>query len=73
MRASLVHDCFCQAAKDRKIDYEKYAPEYNKLFEDICIEDKMFKIRAAIWRAGVTIGHGGDPNIPDEVIEQVAP
>ncbi len=73
MRPSLVHDCFCQAAKDRKIDYKEYAPQYNQLFKKMCIEDGMWGIRANIWLAGVVIGRGGDPDIPDEVIEESAP
>lgn len=73
MRPSLVHDCFCQAAKERKLDYATYSPLYNELFHNMCIEDGMFKLRAAIWRIGVIIGRGGDPKIPNENLEQVAP
>ena len=73
MRPSLVHDCFCQMAKDRRIDYKTFAPLYNQLFRDMCVEDGMWPIRADIWRAGVIVGRGGDPDIPDENLEQVAP
>jgi len=73
MRPSLVHDCFCQMAKDRRIDYKKYAPAYNALFKQMCIDDGMWSLRAAIWQAGVIIGRGGDPEIPDENPEQTAP
>jgi hypothetical protein len=73
MRPSLVHDCFCQMAKDRKIDYKTYAPQYNELFKRMCIEDGMWPARAALWKAGVIVGRGGDPEIADDVLEQVAP
>lgn len=73
MRPSLIHDCYCQAAKDGKIDYATYGPQYNAVFKQMCIEDGMWGLRASIWNAGVIIGRGGDPAIPDEVIEQEAP
>ncbi len=73
MRPSLVHDCFCQMAKDRRLDYKTFAPLYNELFEKMCVEDGMWKMRAALWKAGVIIGHGGDPDIADDNPEQVAP
>ena len=73
MRPSLIHDCYCQAAKDGRINYKTFAPEYNRVFKEMCIEDGMWGLRASIWKAGVIIGRGGDPAIPDEVIEQEAP
>lgn len=73
MRPSLVHDCFCQMAKDRRLDYKTYAPQYNDLFRRMCIEDGMWGWRASIWKAGVIFGHGGDPDIPDDNLEQTAP
>jgi hypothetical protein len=73
MRPSLVHDCFCQMAKDRRLDYKTFAPLYNQLFRDMCVEDNMFKVRAAIWQAGVIIGRGGDPEIADDNLELCAP
>jgi hypothetical protein len=73
MRPSLVHDCFCQMAKDRRLDYATYAPQYNQLFRKMCEEDGMWSWRAAIWQAGVIIGRGGHPDIPDDRLEQVAP
>lgn len=73
MRPSLVHDCFCQAAKERKIDYKAFAPQYNALFRRMCVEDGMWPIRADIWLAGVIIGRGGDPDIADDNPVQEAP
>lgn len=73
MRPSLVHDCFCQAAKDRRLDYKEFAPQYNQLFRAMCVEDGMWPLRADIWLAGVVIGRGGDPDIADDRLEQVAP
>jgi hypothetical protein len=60
-------------AKDRRLDYKTFAPLYNELFEKMCVEDGMWKMRAALWKAGVIIGHGGDPDIADDNPEQVAP
>ena len=73
MRPSLVHDCFCQMAKARDLDYRTYAPQYNALFRKMCEEDGMWSWRAAIWQAGVVIGHGGDPDIVDDNPEFIAP
>jgi hypothetical protein len=73
MRPSLVHDCFCQMAKDRRLDYNTYAPQYNALFRKMCEEDGMWKLRAKIWQVGVIFGRGGDPDIADDNVEQVAP
>jgi hypothetical protein len=73
MRPSLVHDCFCQMAADRKLDYATYAPQYNELFRKMCIADGMWPWRARIWKAGVIIGHGGDPEISDGNPERIAP
>ena len=73
MRPSLVHDCFCQAAKDGWIDYKEFSPQYNQLFKSMCIEDGMWPLRAYLWQAGVVIGRGGDPEIPDDNMEQTAP
>jgi hypothetical protein len=73
MRPSLVHDCFCQMAKDGHLDYAIYAPQYNQLFRRMCEEDGMWSWRAAIWQAGVIIGRGGDPEVPDDNPEVFAP
>lgn len=73
MRGSAIHDCYCQAAKDRLIDYEVLAPRHHNAFRDICIEDGMWKIRADAWHEAVIIGRGGDPSIPDEFPELEAP
>lgn len=73
MRPSAIHDCYCQAAEERLIDYEEYSPQYNKVFRDMCEEDEMWKIRAAIWYAGVIIGRGGDPEIQNGDEELSAP
>jgi hypothetical protein len=60
-------------AKDRRLDYKTFAPLYNELFRRMCEEDGMWKLRAKIWQAGVRFGRGGDPDIPDENLEQTAP
>jgi len=73
MRPSLVHDCFCQLMKERLLDYEAWGPVVHEFFRKMCVEDGMNRIRAAIWKAGVVIGRGGDPDFPDENVEQTAP
>jgi hypothetical protein len=73
MRPSLVHDCFCQLMKERLLNYEAWGPVVHEFFRKLCIEDGMNPMRAAIWKAGVVFGRGGDPAIPDVVIEQEAP
>jgi hypothetical protein len=62
MRPSAVHDAYCQAAQDRLIDYETYAPQYNEVFHRMCLEDQMLPPRAWVWKKGVEIGEGGNPN-----------
>lgn len=73
MRGSLIHDCYCQAAKEGRIDYDTFAPEFNRVFKEICLEDEMCAPRAWAWHHAVIIGRGGDPAIPDENLEQEAP
>ena len=73
MRPSLVHDCFCQMAADRRLDYKTYATAYNALFRRMCEEDGMWKLRAMIWQAGVIFGRGGDPEMSDGNEELTAP
>lgn len=73
MRASAIHDCYCQAAKDRLIDYKIVAPHYHKVFRDICVEDGMWGARAWAWHHAVVFGRGGDPAILDCVVEEEAP
>jgi hypothetical protein len=73
MRPSLVHDCFCQLMKERKLSYEKWAGPVNQFFKELCIEDGMGSIRAALWHRAVIIGRGGDPDIVDDNYIQTAP
>lgn len=73
LRASAIHDCYCQAAKDRLIDYDTFSPQYHQVFKDICLEDEMCSPRAWVWHHAVIIGRGGDPEIPDKNPEQEAP
>jgi hypothetical protein len=73
MRGSAIHDCYCQAAKDGLIDYAATSPGYNRVFGRILAEDGMWRWMAALWRAAVIIGRGGDPAIPDKNLEQSAP
>ncbi len=73
MRASLVHDCFCQLMKERKLDYNQWAAVVHQFFEKLCREDGMGGLRASIWHWGVRFGQGGNPDDPDEVVVQSAP
>ena len=67
MRASAVHDCYCQASNDKRIDYKEFGPQFNKVFYEICLEDEMDPIRAWLWHKAVIVGRGGDPSTkPDD-------
>jgi hypothetical protein len=59
--------------KERRISYEQHSGAVHEFFRTLCKEDGMMAPRAAVWYAGVLIGQGGNPDIPDEVIEQCAP
>lgn len=60
MRGSLVHDVFCQAMRLKLLDF-KYAPVVHEFFRQICIEDGMWHVRAAVWHKAVVFADGGNP------------
>jgi hypothetical protein len=66
MRPSLIHDCFCQMMKERQIGYSTWSATVHRQFYEHCIEDGMWKLRASLWHAGVVVGRGGDPDVPDD-------
>jgi hypothetical protein len=69
MRPSLVHDCFCQMMRDRTLDFATWQKRVNKLFYEMCIEDGMWRWRAALWYAAVEFADAGNPNQgPDDKV-----
>jgi len=52
MRGSLVHDALYQMIRLKKIP-AKYREHADKLLEEICLEDGMWRIRARLWERGV--------------------
>ena len=73
MRASLVHDCFCQMLKNKDLDYETYAPYVHALFKTMLLADGMSSFRARYWHLAVVIARGGDPEHDDSNPEVEAP
>jgi hypothetical protein len=53
MRASLVHDALYQLMRLGLLSAEKYRPVADALFQRICVQDKMWRIRAAAWHWAV--------------------
>ena len=52
MRGSLVHDALYQLMRLGKLDYEVHRKTADQILKDICIEDGMWKFRAAyVYRA----------------------
>ena len=73
MRASLVHDCFCQMLRNKDLDYELYAPYVHALFKTILLADGMGSLRAWYWHLAVVNARGGDPENDDSNPEVEAP
>ena len=61
MRASMVHDVFCQAMRDNRLDYTRWQNTINAFFKAQCIEDGMWAWRAAVWHAAVEFADAGNP------------
>jgi hypothetical protein len=53
MRASLVHDALYQLMRLELLSAEKHRAAADALFERICVQDKMWRIRAAAWHWAV--------------------
>lgn len=62
MRASLVHDVFCQVMRDKRLDFDRWQDTVNALFKAHCIEDGMWGWRAAAWHAAVEFADAGNPD-----------
>lgn len=71
MRPSLIHDVFCQAMRDGRLDYERWQDTVNEFFKQMCIEDGMWRVRANLWHSAVEFADAGNPNQgPDRAIEE---
>lgn len=55
MRGALVHDALYQLMRGEQIDHIKYREIADKILKDICIEDGMWRIRAAWVYAAVRV------------------
>lgn len=60
MRASLVHDVFCQVMRDKRLAFI-WQNHVNRLFYTHCVEDGMWKWRAAMWHLAVEFADAGNP------------
>ena len=66
MRASLIHDCFCEATRTGELVYHEYANQMHELLATIAKEDGMWGFRANAWEVAVKTFQGGHPSHPDE-------
>lgn len=73
MRPSMIHDVFCQAMRDGRLDYGKWHKTVNVLFKAHCIEDGMWPWRAVLWYAAVSFANAGDPKQGPDRLVQSAP
>jgi hypothetical protein len=73
MRASLIHDCFCEMMRVGELDYDKYSPYVHYLLGDVGEEDGMSSVRASGWRKATKFFRGGHPSHPDPHPELSAP
>lgn len=70
MRPSMVHDVFCQAMRDGRLDYNRWQDTVNELFRQMCLEDGMWGWRAALWHSAVELADAGNPKQgPDRQIK----
>ena len=72
LRASLIHDVFCIAMRDGRLNFERQ-DAINEFFREMCIEDGMPAWRARIWFWGVEIGDAGNPDQGPDRCVLVAP
>jgi hypothetical protein len=69
MRSSMIHDVFCQAMRDGRLDYSQWQNTVNDIFRQHCIEDGMWPWRAALWHAAVEFADAGNPDQgPDRIV-----
>lgn len=61
MRASLIHDVFCQAQRAGQINHKYWSHIINDFFEQMCIADGMSGLRAGVWHAAVEFANAGNP------------
>lgn len=73
MRASMVHDVFCQAMRDKRLSYERWQDTVNEFFEKQCIEDGMWEWRASLWHSAVEFADAGNPDQGPDRVPMVAP
>jgi len=66
MRASLVHDCFCEMMRTGELDYDTYSDQVHELLGEIAKRDGMFSFRADMWTLATKTFQGGHPSHPDE-------
>jgi len=58
MRGSLVHDALYQLMRNRHLSNTRWRAEADNELKRMCLEDGMFRIRAAWVHRGVRVGGG---------------
>jgi len=59
MRGSLAHDALYQLMRENEISHSVNRKRADRLLRELCIEDGMWRIRAAWVYRGVRVGAGG--------------
>lgn len=70
MRGSLVHDALYQLMRNRHLSSTRWRAEADNELKRMCLEDGMFRIRAAWVHRGVRLGGGpaADPASTKKVL-----
>lgn len=70
MRGSLVHDALYQLMRNRHLSNTRWRAEADNELKRMCLEDGMFRIRAAWVHRGVRVGGGpaADPASTKKVL-----
>ena len=73
MRASLCHDALYQLMRLGLLDAEKHRPVADEIVRRMCVQDKMWRIRAAAWHFAVRNFGKGATEASSEPPIQCAP
>ena len=66
---SLVHDALCQLHRNKLLVVDDLRLHADKLFYDMLLERKFWKIRAWLWYRAVRVGAKANEQKPKEVFE----
>jgi len=71
--SSMIHDAFCQMFKARLLDFDTWYVKVADFFRECCIAEGVSEFRADLYHQAVILGRGGDPAVPTDNPELIAP